>query len=407
MIVEGPPSASLAGTQKLLLVEDDPAQAYLQRKLLDGAARSLAHARTLAEALALLKNEPFDVVLLDLMLPDSRGLATLDAVRGAAGEAAIVVLSSLQDEEVAVATLGRGAQDYLFKSELDPTRIRRALRYAVERAELLRARAALDAERARAVAELEREQRFSRTVIDGVGALIMALDRYGRIVHVNRACQRVMGYSEEEVLGHHYALFLSPDEEEGIHQAVALAREGGPPRTQEMEWVAKDGRRCRVAWTTTLLRAPGGEVEAFIATGIDITEQRQAEVALVESSDMLHALIAASPLAIQVLDPHGNVRMWNPASERIFGWTAEEVVGRPNPVVPPGAEEEHRALRERVLRGEAFSGVEVERVTRSGHTVHVRLSTAALRDARGRVHGMMAAIEDVGDASPSPAVPAY
>jgi PAS domain S-box-containing protein len=387
--------SSRACSEKLLLVEDDPAQAYLQRKLLDGVARVLRHAKTLAEALALLRDEPFDVVLLDLMLPDSRGMATLDAVRSAAGEAAIVVLSSLHDEEVAVATLGRGAQDYLFKSELDPNRIRRALRYAVERAELRRARMMLDAERARAVAELEREQRFSRTVIDGVGALIMALDRHGRVVHFNRACQRVTGYGAEEVLGHHYSLFLSPEEEEGFHETMVLAERGGSA-AREREWVAKDGRRSRISWTSTVLRDPAGAVECYIATGIDVTEQRQAEVALVESSDTLEALIAAAPLAIQVLDPDGMVRVWNPASERIFGWTAEEVVGRPNPVVPPGAEEEHRQLRERVLRGEAFSGVEVERVTRSGGTVHVRLSTAALRDARGRVHGVMAAIEDVG-----------
>ncbi|MBD0320494.1 MAG: PAS domain S-box protein, partial [Gemmatimonadetes bacterium] len=379
----------------VLLVEDDPAQAYLQRKLLDGAARALAHARTVAEALALLQAEAFDVVLLDLMLPDARGLATLDAVRSAAGNAAIVVLSSLQDEEAALASLGRGAQDYLFKSELDATRIRRALRYAVERAELLRARAQVDAERARAVAELEREQRFSRAVIDGVEALIMALDRFGRVVHFNRACQRVTGYREEEVLGHHYALFLSPDEEEGFHETLVLAEAGGCA-AQERDWVAKDGRRCRISWTSAVLRDPAGEPECFIATGIDVTEQRQAEVALVESSDMLEALIAASPLAIQVLDADGTVRMWNPASERIFGWTAEEVVGRPNPVVPPGAAEEHRRLRERVMRGEAVSGVEVERVTKTGAVVHVRLSTAVLRDAGGRVHGVMAAFVEVG-----------
>src|SRR3954462_884229 len=109
---------------RVLLVEDDPAHTYLQRRALRSAARPhehpplVTHAPTLARALDALEGGAFDVILLDLMLPDSRGLDTLDAVRGRDGRTAIVVLTSLQDEEAALAALGRGAQDYLFKSEV-------------------------------------------------------------------------------------------------------------------------------------------------------------------------------------------------------------------------------------------------------------------------------------------------
>ncbi|HEX8362242.1 MAG TPA: PAS domain S-box protein [Longimicrobium sp.] len=251
------------------------------------------------------------------------------------------------------------------------------------------------AEQARAAEEARRELELGRAVTECAGTLVAAIDRIGRVVRFNRACELATGYTAAEVLGQHYAVFLSPDQEEEVHRALLAAGEGGRPYVAELDWLTRDGRRRRIAWSCTALRDGHGRVERFIAAGTDVTEQRRAEEALRESTEMLHALFAASPLAIQVLDPDGAVSMWNPASERMFGWKAEEVAGRPNPVVPPGAREEHRRLRERVLRGESFAGVEVERQTRTGARIGVRLSTAALHDASGAVRGVMAVIEDV------------
>ena len=109
----------------------------------------------------------------------------------------------------------------------------------------------------------------------------------------------------------------------------------------------------------------------------------------------LRALVQASPLPIVGLDPDGLVLVWNPAAERVFGWAAAEVVGRPYPSLPDGGKEEHRALRERTLSGEAITGVQVERRHRDGSSVDVRMCTAALQDAAGNVIGAMAIMEDV------------
>ena len=123
-------------TIKILLVEDNPGDALLVRVLLEeaGADRfGVTEVGRLGEAIERLVEEDFSVVLLDLSLPDSQGLDTVEQVRTAAPRAPIVVLSGLDDEETALQALQSGAQDYLVKGQGDGNLIARAIRYAIER----------------------------------------------------------------------------------------------------------------------------------------------------------------------------------------------------------------------------------------------------------------------------------
>jgi signal transduction histidine kinase len=122
----------------VLLVEDDDEYARLLRWFLEeaggGDARFMdAHARRLAKAVDLLDYARFDVILLDLSLPDSTGLATLDAVHACNPRVPIVVLTGVDDEAIAMKAVQSGAQDYLIKSRVDDRQITRSIRYAIER----------------------------------------------------------------------------------------------------------------------------------------------------------------------------------------------------------------------------------------------------------------------------------
>lgn len=120
----------------VLLVEDNAGDALLVRYMLEEVERTsfeVSHAERLEEAVKSLRERAFEVVLLDLSLPDSRGLETLFRVREAAPELPVVVLSGLDDEEVAVQALHSGAQDYLVKGQGDGDLVSRAIRYAIER----------------------------------------------------------------------------------------------------------------------------------------------------------------------------------------------------------------------------------------------------------------------------------
>jgi signal transduction histidine kinase len=156
---------------RILLVEDNPGDARLIRETLRDAGSlhfDLRHADRLAAALPILAARAADVVLLDLSLPDAHGLETVTRVLETAPEVAIVVLTGLDDETVAIRAVKAGAQDYLVKGHVEPATLARALRYALERKRL-------EGERARL---LEREHE-ARTAAE---AAVQARDEVLRIV---------------------------------------------------------------------------------------------------------------------------------------------------------------------------------------------------------------------------------
>jgi len=121
---------------KVLLIEDDASDLFLIKKMLakeDGSCFSLEHTDNLSEGLGRLNKTDFDVVLLDLGLPDSWGLETFITIHAQAPQIPIVVLSGLDDKSLAINAVHNGAQDYLVKGDINSTALQRCLCYAIER----------------------------------------------------------------------------------------------------------------------------------------------------------------------------------------------------------------------------------------------------------------------------------
>ncbi len=152
---------------------------------------------------------------------------------------------------------------------------------------------------------------------------------------------------------------------------------------------AHQGLEKRVEERTSELR------EANLRLQDEIKERQRLEGELRESNASLQTLIQTSPVAINVLEPDGKVRLWNQAAERIFGWRETEIIGRLLPYVPEDKQEEYRALRERVLRGDGFTGVEVQRRKKDGSPIDISVSTAPLRDVNGNITGIMSVNIDI------------
>ncbi|MGH8004207.1 MAG: PAS domain S-box protein, partial [Limisphaerales bacterium] len=141
----------------------------------------------------------------------------------------------------------------------------------------------------------------------------------------------------------------------------------------------------------------GGKCAGRVWSFRNITERRQAEITLKDTNQTLSALIKSSPLAIVTVDLERNVTMWNPAAERMFGWSEKEVLGTTIPIVPKDKHPEFREVLTRALEGKSTSYLETQRKRKDGRLIDVAFTTAALQNSSGRVTGTMAVFADLSE----------
>ncbi len=144
------------------------------------------------------------------------------------------------------------------------------------------------AELRRANEALERERNFTSAVLDTAGALVVVVDRERRIVGFNHACEETTGWTAEEVKGKRFwDLFVVEEETDSVSAVFHDLKRGQFPKAHENYWLTRGGERRLISWSNTALLDDDGAVEYVIATGIDVTEQRQAERQLREAHDRL------------------------------------------------------------------------------------------------------------------------
>jgi PAS domain S-box-containing protein len=166
-------------------------------------------------------------------------------------------------------------------------------------------------QRKQAEVALKRERNFVSAVLDTVGALVVVLDREGRIVSFNRACEGLTGYAFAEVKDRYFwDLFLVPEEFEAVKHVFEKLCAGDFPLDFENFWLTKDGRRRLIAWSNTALVAADGTIEHVIATGIDVTERRAAE----QEIRHLSSFPQLNPNPVLEVDTSGTLLFHNPGS---------------------------------------------------------------------------------------------
>jgi PAS domain S-box-containing protein/putative nucleotidyltransferase with HDIG domain len=111
----------------------------------------------------------------------------------------------------------------------------------------------------------------------------------------------------------------------------------------------------------------------------------------------LWALLQGSPLAIFAVEKEGSVLVWNQATERLFGWEEQEILGQTSPIIPEEQVEEFLLLRDRALSGEIFTDMEIRVRRKDGSLIDISISTAPLRDESDAIIGLMAVVKDISE----------
>jgi PAS domain S-box-containing protein len=133
------------------------------------------------------------------------------------------------------------------------------------------------------------------------------------------------------------------------------------------------------------------------ATRVVLNRAQRTVRAAEQAHEHLRAVIDATPLGLTLIDAEGRVRLWNPGAVQIFGWTAEEVLGRRLPTVPAGGWDAFRANLASQMRGNALTGAEFPAVRKDGSAFEVRVWTAPFRDRRGRIVASLGIIADISE----------
>jgi len=266
---------------RTLLVEDNAGDARLIREMLKEASTArfeLVQVERLDAALKCVKQTSFDVALLDLGLPDSRGLDSFDRLRSQAPAVPVVVLTGLDDQELAVKAVRAGAQDYLVKGKFDGDLLARCMRYAIERE---RAEEALR----------ESEERFRKVFEEGpVGMALVGSDH--RLIEVNPALCGLLGYSERELTGMRFADITHPEDiERDARSAEQLFKGEIPSYSLEKRYVRKDGEQIWAHLTASLIRGKDGTAEYGLGIVEDISERKRAEEGLRRARDELETRV--------------------------------------------------------------------------------------------------------------------
>lgn len=236
---------------------------------------------------------------------------------------------------------------------------------------------------------------ITRVILENTSDIIHVLDTEGLIRFVSASVERILGYAPEELVGTLGHDLVHPEDREYAERTFAeTIGEVGGTRDLELRLRHQDGRWCTFAVRARIVGDSGGNPVAIV-TSHEITERKQVEQELRQTSEMLRAVVNACPLPILMIDADGRLSMWSRGAERLFGWKAEEVLGHGFPAVPPEGLEDYRQMRDRALRGEIIEGMESVRQRRDGERFPVSIFTAPVRDESGAIIGTMALDQDI------------
>lgn len=331
----------------------------------------------LADAEAELARDPFHAVISDLTLPDSHGLATFKRLHAVAGACPIIVISGTDDEELALAAVREGAQDYLVKGRFDALSLRRALTYAIERHRI--EQALQDSERHyKHLLESITDYTYAVQLCDGVAA--------AATTH-SPTCLSVTGYTAEEFQADSelWLRMVHPDDQRAVVEQAARVTRGEMPPALDHRISTRSGEARWVRNTVVPRRDEDGNVRGYDGLIRDITARKTAEEKLLKSEAFYHSLVESLPQHILRKDLDERFTFANQKFCQLLGQPLNQIVGKTDfDFFHPDLAAKYQADDRQVIgTGKLFEAIEVNQQP-GGERRYVNVIKSPIHDALPR-----------------------
>lgn len=250
-------------------------------------------------------------------------------------------------------------------------------------------------ERRRAESRVEAGEGFKAAMLAGAMDCIIGMDDQGAVLEFNEAAERLFGYRREEVIGRDLAELIIPEElrerhREGLRRYLETGEGTVIDRRVELPAKRSDGTLISVELTVTRMRGAGPPV--FTGFVRDLSDRAEAE----RVRRHLAEVVRGTQDAVITKDLQGIVTSWNPAAERLYGYSAEEAVGRHiSFLVPSDHKDEEMRILDRVVRGERLDTYETERVRADGARIAVSLTVSQIASPMRGVVGASVVARDI------------
>ncbi len=384
---EDTPLAQPDQALRILLGEDNPGDAHLVKEYLrlSSIEVEIVHQSRLAEVIKRLDAESFSIILLDLSLPDSFGLDTIERVCQTAPRIPVVVMTGREDIEMAKAALKLGAQEYLIKGAFDEIHLERAIRHAIERHRLrLQNKAYLRS--------LQESEERLKSLFNNVEIGLYRTRPDGGIVFANQTLIEMLGFdSLEQLYRRNLEMEWFPGD--GDRQQVdRILEEKGQVVGFESVWIRADGSQIHVRESVKAIKDESGKVLYYEGTAEDITAQVQAQEQL-----RLQALaLNAAPGAVMITDPDGKITWVNPAFSDLTGYNLDEVIGKNPRFLQSGHQDQdfYERFWNTIKAGMPWQGEMVNK-RKDGRLFHEEMIVAPLENDRGEITHFVAVKNDI------------
>jgi two-component system sensor histidine kinase UhpB len=255
---------------KILLIEDNPGDVVIIREMIKeidgGVDLKVTHVDRLERAIKYLRNEDFDILLLDLNLPDSQGIETFRAINRNTPDLPIIILTGLVDEEVAISSVGEGAQDYLLKGQTDSQLLEKSIKYSIERKGIER--------------ELRRSEERYRLMVEKIQSGVFFINAKNKLKYVNEAMVQMLGYTIPEMLDKDISQFTDKKSSERIRNHLNNQKKQS---AFEVEFINKNGANICFLVSNSALFKDNGKYIGSISIMTDISARKGMEESLVNA----------------------------------------------------------------------------------------------------------------------------